>query len=205
MLNQPGTYALANNIADSLTIESDNIVLSLNGYRITGNAEDGYGILIDGRKHVGIYNGTIGPDIAGTVTAGIKIRDSEDVTLCYCNLINLQHGIDAQNSSNIYAQNCRSQFFTDFGFSFSGCRASSLQNCAAVRCTTTAAATGFNCSYGISDIFDTCLAQDLIATNTAMGFHLSNCQKCVLENCKVDTVSSGTAAYGIFLEDFASG
>ncbi len=205
-INQSGIYALANDIDGALLIEHDNVILSLNGYRVKGSSLSDYAILIDGYKHITIGDGVIGPDTPGTVTAGIKISNTQDVYLENCNIINTQQGIDAQSSSNLFTKNCRSQFFTQTGFNSDGCTTCILENCYALTSTANSNNTptnisGFSCVNGINNMFQECLASDLISTTTMRyaGFYLQDSNKIGIRNCMVDMIQTGSLGYGIYL------
>ncbi len=213
-INQSGIYALANDIDGALLIEHDNVILSLNGYRVKGSSLSDYGILIDGYKHITIGDGVIGPDTPGTVTTGIKISNTQDVYLENCNIINTQQGIDIQNSSNTFAKNCRSQFFTQTGFNSDGCTTYILENCYALTSTansnnTPTNVSGFSCVNGINNMFLGCQVSDLASTTTMRyaGFYLQDSNKIGIRNCMVDMIQTESLGYGIYLfyQPFVSG
>jgi len=201
-INHPGNYALANDINGALTIESDNVTLCLNEHRVTGDSLLGYGILVNDKKHVEIYNGIIGPDTPGTLTSGILATNATDLHIHDVNLINNQRGLYAQDSINIFVKDCRSQFFTNYGFCLTGCENSLLQSCYALTSTLSDYAIGFKSEDGYIDTFEKCQARDLVATTSALGFWLEASKNCLIKKCFVDTISADNSAYGIFLNFF---
>jgi hypothetical protein len=90
-ISRPGIYCLTRNVStatatgSAIAIESDDVVLDLNGFSldgVAGPATEAYGILAFNRRNVAVHNGTVrgffigvvlaeGPDAEGNVVEGI--------------------------------------------------------------------------------------------------------------------------------------
>ena len=57
-ITQPGFYYLTRNLNGTLTIEADDVVLDLMGFKLSGGTQQ-YGIFMEGRKNVTIRNGSV--------------------------------------------------------------------------------------------------------------------------------------------------
>lgn len=202
-INQAGPYGLANDIDGSLIIDHDNVTLYMKGHRITGDAQKGYGILIDGKKNIQILDGAIGPDTPGQVAVGIDIRNAHNIMLTRCTCSNSSKGILAQDSTNVRITQCTAQGHPENGIAFNNCTNCSANNSLATALTGAQDVAGFYAVSGYNNAFNTCTACTIETTGTqgqkASGIQLEMERNTAITDCTISAINAphGSQAFGI--------
>ncbi len=210
-INNPGLYALSNDINGGITIDSDDVYLNLNGYRIhvTGSGSPVVGVnLATGKHDITVQNGTIGPDTQVPDTIGVQLNNNQRFTIASCYLVNNAQGLVIHNSQGIAINQCEALNSTMNGFALQDCSNVHVSKSAALGTQGSGSVNGFITADGQHNVFDCCTAQDTVTTcssgNTtgcsAAGFNFAGKEtKSILQNSRAQGsyAAMGGSAYGV--------
>ncbi len=186
-INTPGSYSLAGNVSNQITISSGNVTLDMRGHTIS----DGINgiILNEGLENITLKNGTIasvsndGIQINANCNnillknitiknalRGISFDTSSYSTVSNCDLIQNTTGLEAQASHNIYIEECTALANTNAGFSLVTSSTCSLAGCTSLSTgdsNTNSSGIGsfvfgFVSSGGSGNIFKNCIANSTL-------------------------------------------
>ncbi len=214
-LSNPGFYALSNDINGGISIDSDNVYLNLNGYRIhvTGQGSPVVGVnLATGKHDITVKNGTIGPDNQVPDTLGIQLNNNSNVTIESCKLVNNAQGMVLNNANKVFVRDCEALNSTVNGVALQGCSGVRVANTIAAGTRGSGAVNGFLAAGGQNNIIDGCTAQDTVTDGTSTGSYAAGFQfvgtenKSILQNCLTQGsyAATGGNAYGVLFPKFLS-
>ncbi len=209
-LSNPGFYALSNDINGGISIDSDNVYLNLNGYRIhvTGQGSPVVGVnLATGKHDITVKNGTIGPDNQVPDTLGIQLNNNSNVTIESCKLVNNAQGMVLNNANKVFVRNCKALNSTVNGVALQGCSGVRVANTIAAGTRGNSSVNGFLVANGQHNSIDGCTAQDTVTDGTSTGSYAAGFQfvgtenKSILQNCLTQGsyAATGGNAYGVLL------
>ncbi len=214
-LSSPGFYALSNDINGGISIDSDNVYLNLNGYRIhvTGQGSPVVGVnLATGKHDITVKNGTIGPDNQVPDTLGIQLNNNSNVTIESCKLVNNAQGMVLNNANKVFVRNCKALNSTVNGVALQGCSGVRVANTIAAGTRGNSSVNGFLVANGQHNSIDGCTAQDTVTDGTSTGSYAAGFQfagienKSTLQNCLTQGsyAATGGNAYGVLFPKFVS-
>ena len=174
-----------------------------------GTNKNFQGINLENTQNAKLFNCTVHKNNADNGLVGINISNSEDTTVDNCEInqnISLNSnifGINADSSmkqliksTQVNNNTTNSSTNTVIGFNCENCTDSILLSCLALVNGGSAADTsGFRSNTSIKSIYEECIANDNIATNTAIGFELLNTDTSCVLNC-IAKRNTGTSDIG---------
>lgn len=209
-INTSGIYCLANAINGTITINQNDVVLDMNGFRIQNAA--GNGIVINSNKSwITIKNGIIGPVLTDAIqinsgcfgitvenvearesTRGINCTSAHHVTVQNCDFSSNTTGLQTTNSYNVMVDNSTFLRNTNAGLSFVTSSSSVVTNCIALDNGQGSldGSYGFVSTNGNANIFENCIAEGTTTSTTnfntvVAGFALTGTEMCSkIVNCE---------------------
>ncbi|TET35999.1 hypothetical protein E3J61_01415 [Candidatus Dependentiae bacterium] len=199
-ISTSGVYCLAENITGQIVIDTNTVVLDLNGKTVTNTT--GNGIEVNGRLQVLIRNGSVMANNTGIFVAsnsariglenvtirncvtGVEVDTTTNLSIDGCDIIATDTGMLLNNVSRATVNNTTASDATFVGFQLNGSNKSLFTNCHTLNIgqgltDQTADVYGFFSSDGSSNIFRECVAQNTLALtvtgvpNVAASFALT--------------------------------
>jgi len=226
-ISTSGVYCLAENITGKIIIDTDNVVLDLNGKTMT-NAS-GNCVEVNGRSRVLIKNGSV---IAALNNGVSVLAGSDKVRLKNVTSYDCSTGIDVDSSTNIYIHACELIASSSVGIAFTSVSRAQVSdtiasdseltgflldsssksfftNCHALNTgqgltDLTANIYGFLSADGSSNIFSECVAQNTLALtvtglpNVAAGFAFTGTESdSEISKCTSSIIETDASGFAI--------
>lgn len=227
-ISSPGSYCLGGELNGQILIDSDFVTLSLCNNHVTGLSD--YAVKVNGKKHVLIQDGMVGPAVFGGVAAGIlSDAGSSDVQVQNVSIVNTSTGMLFESNSDVRVDACSClnnlvgmryhasstmnivdvvvQGASSTGYVLDTCSSINHINCKAMDLSGSSSITAFLGMNGSNNVFDSCLIESVnssavSAVDSANGFVLLGETGSTVTNCMVNGVSAPSAsAYGMNLGD----
>jgi len=174
-INQPGNYILGEDIEDTISIESDDVYLDLNGYTIYENTGTSTAIMIQQEKrNIKIANGSL-KGTTGNSSYGILVNKGTE--LVQVNNIAI---LDFTTGTGIYFD----------GTSDLAIKACEVKNSVIFNCNK-----AIDANYIIKSTFENCKAKNCLTS----GFTLKNSQYNIFKRCntlEIENNAPDTSIYG---------
>ncbi len=204
-----GSYCLGNAITGQIVINSNDVVLDLNGYRIQNDTN---GVQVAANKQwITIKNGIISTEtgdgvlinsgcfginvqniVARQSLHGINVQSAHHVTIQNCDCSYNTTGIEADNSYKVVIDSCNLFSNQNAGVSFVSSSSSVVINTIALTTGITStfngggakgSSFGFVSKNGTGNIFETCIAEGTTTNSTSVNVVVAGFALTSSENC----------------------
>ena len=217
-ISNAGVYFLAESVTGKIIISANNVVLDLNGKKISNTSDDA--IVVNSVSDCTIMNGLLSStsgcgifvssgsrvnikDIsANDCVEGIRLENTTDAIIKECDLVSSVTGLTIADSSSIFIKNTTASTNTYAGFSLLSSEANILLRCSAVNTGQELTSLeqnvyGFISENGTGNIFESCIAQSTLAltvtseSSKVVGFDLKGTETLSeIVNCTSDIVQT---------------
>ena len=217
-ISNAGVYCLAESVTGKIIISANNVVLDLNGKKISNTSDDtivvnsvsdctitngllsstsGCGIYVSSGSRVNINNIS-----ASDCVEGIRLENTTDATIRECDLVSSVTGLTLESSSRISVEDTIASTNTYAGFSLLSSSKNLFSQCWAVKTgqgLTSAEQNvyGFISENGTGNVFESCIAQSTLAltvtseSSKVVGFDLKGTETLSeIINCTSDIVQT---------------
>ena len=224
-ISNAGVYFLAESVTGKIIISANNVVLNLNGKKISNSSDDtivvnsvsdctitngllsstsGCGIFVSSGSRVNIKHIS-----ASDCVEGIRLENTTDATIRECDLVSSVTGLTLESSSRISVEDTIASTNTYAGFSLLSSSKNLFSQCWAVKTgqeLTSAEQNvyGFISENGTGNIFESCIAQSTLAltvtseSSKVVGFDLKGTETLSeITNCTTDMVQTAASGFAI--------
>ena len=224
-ITKSGSYKLASNVDNSITIDANNVLLDMNGYTLNGDL-----VVNSNLSNITIENGNVKNGTDGIrVNAGCRAITLNEITVenCVrgitfdrvthsiirdCDMVTNTTGLELNGSHNIVIENCTAQANVQAGFSLLSTTSVVIEDCKAIATGEgnnhafgdASNVFGFVSHNGYGNIFERCIANATHATTTTSsesivaGFGLKDNESCSkIIGCESSNNSSASSGLTI--------